>query len=113
MKMVYEYEDIVNALKSGIEWEEYDIQTKTCFFEKEYVKLKKKDLAFLLECIKERNEELKVLKSIVAESEQVSEVPVRKQSKVDSLIMSAKEELEEESFATFKEKMKELEEEER
>lgn len=110
MKMVYEYEDIVNALKSGIEWEEYDIQTKTCFFEKEYVKLKKKDLAFLLECIKERNEELKVLKSIVTGSEQAWEVPVEA-SKVDNLIQSAKEELEEESFATFKEKMKDLEEE--
>lgn len=112
MRMVYEYEDIVNVLQSGIEWEEYDIQTKGCFFEKDYVKITKKDLAFLLKCTEERNEELKVLKSIIGQSEQVWEVPV-KANKVDELISSAKEELEEESFATFKEKMKELEEEER
>lgn len=110
MKLVYEYGDIIEALESGIEWEEYDIQTKTCFFEKEYVKLKKKDLAFLLECIKERNEELKVLKSMVRQSGEVWEAPV-KPCKVDELIASAKEELEEEAYSTFKEKMKELEEE--
>lgn len=111
MKMIYEYEDIINALKSGIEYEEYEIQTKSCFFEKEYAKIKREDLAFLLKCIEERNEELKVLKSLLVESEQVWEVPVRKTNKVDVLISEAKEELEEESFTTFKEKMKELEEE--
>lgn len=111
MKLVYEYEDIISALQSGIEWEEYDIKTKGCFFEKGYVKMKSEDLAFLLKCIEERNEELKVLKSMVEQSEQVWEVPVQKPSKIDILINEAKEELEEESFATFKEKMKELEEE--
>lgn len=111
MKMVYEYEDIINALKSGLEWEEYDVKTKACLFEKEYAKIKKEDLAFLLKCIEERNEELKVLKSLLVESEQVWEVPVQKPDKIDNLIQSAKEELEEESFTTFKEKMKELEEE--
>ena len=110
MKMVYEYEDIIKTLRSGIEWEEYDIKTKSCIFEKEYVKIKKEDLEFLFKCIEERNEELKGLKSIVTGSEQAWEVPVEA-SKVDNLIQSAKEELEEESFATFKEKMKDLEEE--